>query len=56
MQGVLDEAEDDTVSVVSQLEVQEWQEEQGAGAEGVGARGTPLFLPTPDFMASARMA
>jgi len=41
------------VSAVSELEVREWLDEQGAGAEGAGAGGTPLFLPTPGFMASA---
>ena len=63
--------EDDAVSAVSELEVREWMEEQGAGAEvfffcliilafdlAAGAEesdgeGAPLFLPTPDFMASA---
>ena len=54
--------QNDAVSVVSQLEVQEWLEEQGAGrAPGTPCRqpppsppwGTPLFLPTPDFMAPA---
>jgi len=46
--------EDDVVSAVSELEVREWLEEQGAGAEGPGAGGEPpLFLPTPPFMASA---
>jgi len=48
--------EDDAVSAVSELEVREWREEQGAGAEEAGAGGTPLFLPTPDFMATAGMA
>ena len=48
------EAEDDAVSAVSELEVREWLEEQGAGAEEPGAEGgPPLFLPTPDFTASA---
>ena len=46
--------EDDAVSAVSELEVREWLEEQGAGAEEPGIGGEPpLFLPTPDFMASA---
>ena len=45
--------EEDTVSAVSELEVREWLEEQGAGAMEPGEGGTPLFLPTPDFMASA---
>jgi len=44
------EEEDDAVSAVSELE---WLEEQGAGAEEPGAGEPPLFLPTPDFMASA---
>jgi hypothetical protein len=42
--------EDDAMSAVSE---QERLEEQGAGAEESGGGGTPLFLPTPDFMASA---
>jgi len=51
------EAEDGAVSAVSELEVREWLEEQGAGAEEPGAGGEPpLFLPTPDFMASAGAA
>jgi len=51
------EAENDGVSAVSELEVWEWLEEQGAGAEELGAGGEPpLFLPTPDFMASAGTA
>ena len=41
------------VSAVSELEVPEWLDEQGAGAEELGAARTPLLLPTPDFMASA---
>jgi len=49
--------EDDAVSTVSDLEVREWMEEQGEGAEEPGAGGeSPLFLPTPDFMASAYTA
>jgi len=49
------ETEDDAVGAVSELEVREWPEEQGAGAEELGAGGgePQLFLPTPDFMASA---
>jgi len=44
--------EDDAVSAVSEMEVREWLEEQGAGAEEQDAGGElPLFLPTPDFMA-----
>ena len=50
---VLAEPEDDAVSAVSELEVREWLEEQGAGAE---EREPLLFLPTPDFMASAGTA
>ena len=39
---------------MSEAEPPEWLEEQEAGAEGLGAGGEPpLFLPTPDFMASA---
>jgi len=50
-------AEEDAVSAVSELEVREWLEEQGAGAEEPGVGGEPpLFLPTPDFMASAGAA
>jgi len=45
--------EDDAVSAVSEMEVREWLEEQGAGAEELGGMGSPLFLPTPNFMASA---
>ena len=46
--------EDDAVSAVSELEVREWLEEPGAEAGELGAGGeSPLFLPTPDFMASA---
>jgi len=47
--------EEDTVSAVSELEVWEWLEEQGAGVMEPGEGRTPLFLPTPDFMASAGM-
>ena len=45
--------EDDAVSAVSELEVREWLDEQEAGAEEPGGGEPPLFLPTPDFMASA---
>ena len=46
--------EEDAVSEVSEAELREFLEEQEAGAEGLGAGGEPpLFLPTPDFMASA---
>ena len=48
--------EDDAVSAASELEVREWTEEQGAGAEEPDGEGPSLFLPTPDFMASAGMA
>jgi len=54
------EAEDDTVSAVSELEVREWLEqregegEERAAAGGMGAsEEMPLFLPTPSFRASA---
>ena len=43
----------DAVSAVSELEMREWLYEQGSGPEEAGAGGTPLFLPTPDFMAPA---
>jgi len=42
--------EEDSVSAVSELEVWEWPEELGAGAEEMGGEELP---PTPDFMASA---
>ena len=45
--------EDDAMSAVSELEVQEWLEEQGAGAVERGGGGPLLSLPTPDFTASA---
>jgi len=46
-----------TVSAVSELEVRERLEEQGAGSEEPDAREEPpLFLPTPDFMAPAGAA
>jgi len=48
------EAEEDAVSVVSELEVREWLQEQRAEDEELGGGGElPLFLPTHDFMASA---
>jgi len=48
------EAEDGAVSAVSELEVREWLEEQGAGAEVLGAGGEPpLCLPTPNFTVRA---
>ena len=40
-------------SAVSELEVREWLEEQGVEAEELGREEPPLFLPMPDFMASA---
>jgi len=44
--------EEDAVSEVSEAELREWEE--GAEAGELGARReAPLFLPTPDFMASA---
>jgi len=39
------EAEDDAVSAVSELEVREWLEEQGAGAEEPGAGGGTAVVP-----------
>jgi len=54
--------QDDAVSAVSELEVWEYLEEQGAGrAPGTPCQqppprpplGKPLFLPMPDFMAPA---
>jgi len=46
--------EEDAVSAVSELELQEWLEEQGSVTEESGGEGEqPLFLPTPDFLASA---
>ena len=42
-----------TVSEVSEHELREWEEEQGEDAVELGAGKLPLFLPTPDFMASA---
>jgi len=42
------------MSAVSKVEVWEWLQEEGAGAEEPGAgEEPPLFLPMPDFMASA---
>jgi len=49
-------AEEDAVSEASEAELREFLGEQGAGAEEPGAGGTPLSLPTPDFMASAGRA
>jgi len=46
-------AEEDTVSEVSEAERREWEEEQRAEAEEVGAGEELLFLPTPSFMATA---
>ena len=39
--------EDDAVSAVSELEVREWMEEQGAGAEEPGARGGDHLCSCP---------
>jgi len=47
------EAEKDAMRAVSELEVREWLEEQGAGSEPGAGGEPPLFLPTPDFMTSA---
>jgi len=47
-------AKDEAVSEVSEAEVREFLEEQGVGADGAGAGGTPLFLPMPGFMASEK--
>jgi len=46
-------AEEDAVSEVSEAELREFLGELRAGVEEPGGGGTPLFLPTPDFMASA---
>ena len=46
-------AEEDSVSEVSEAELREFFGELGAEVEEPGVGGTPLFLPTPDFMASA---
>jgi len=48
-------AEEEAVSEVSEAELREWEEEQEAGELGAGGE-SPLFLPTPDFMASAGTA
>ena len=47
-------AEDEAVSEVSEAEVREFLEEQGAGADGAGTGGTLLFLLMPGFMASEK--
>ena len=45
---------EDAVSAVSELEVREWLQERGVGAEESDVGEDPtLFLPTPSFMASA---
>ena len=44
-------AEEDAASEVSEAELWEWEE--GQETEELGERELPLFLPTPDFMASA---
>jgi len=46
-------AEEDAVSEVSEAELREFLGELEAGAKKPGAGVTPLFLPTPDFMATA---
>ena len=46
-------AEEDAVSEVSEAELREFLGELGAEVEEPGVGGTPLFLPTPDSMASA---
>ena len=43
--------ENDAASVVSEAELRGWEEGQEAEELGIG-EGQPLFLPTPDFMAS----
>ena len=43
--------EKDTVSEAPEAELQEFLEEHGAGAEELVTVGTPMFLPTPSFMA-----
>jgi len=45
-------AEGDAVSEASEVELREWEEEQEAEELGAG-EGSPLFLPTPDFMVPA---
>jgi len=45
-------AKEDAASEVSEAELREWEEEQKAGEPGTG-EGSLLFLPMPDFMASA---
>jgi len=49
------EEETDAVSELLEAEIREWEEEQGAETEepGAGGGGLPLFLSTPDFIASA---
>jgi len=48
-------AEEDTVSEVSEAELREWEEEQRAEPVELGAGGElPLFLPTLDFISSAK--
>ena len=41
------------MSEVSEAELREFLGELGAEVEEPGVGGTPLFLPTPDSMASA---
>ena len=45
--------EEGTVREVSETEVREREEERGAGTEEPGGGELPLFLNTPDFVASA---
>ena len=49
--------EEDALSAVSELEEWEWLDEQRAGTEEPDVGGEPpLFLHTPDFMASVGTA
>jgi len=45
-------AREGAASEMPEAELWEWEEEQEAEELGAG-EGLPLFLPTPDFMASA---
>jgi len=51
--GRLVPAEEDAGSEVSEWERREREEERRAELGAGGGGGLPLFLPTPDFMASA---
>jgi len=44
-------AEEDAVSEVSEAELREWEEGRAPEELGAGVE-SPLFLPTPDFMAA----